>query len=61
MIENKSQGYNIIGGDWNDIQEVNDRKSRNTRILNPNLKQLKKHHNLFDPWKLMNKTKRQFT
>ena len=61
MIENKSQGYNIIGGDWNDIQEVNDRKSRNTRIqLNPNFKQLKKHHNLFDPWKFMNKTKRQF-
>ena len=39
LTEEKSQGFNIIGSDWNDIQFKEDRKSRNGKFnINNNLK-----------------------
>ena len=57
-ISNQSEGYIIIGGDWNDIQQKEDRKSK-TRVkkINTKIKEFKKEINLIDPWKHHNKHK----
>ena len=62
LIENKSLGENLIGGNWNDVQAIEDRKSKNKQIKNsPELNQLKKQVNLSDPWKQTNPSKQQCT
>ena len=62
LVEEKSLGYNIIGGDWNDVQNNEDRLSKNRKTnLNSDLDKLKKSLKLIDPWRLYNKEKQQFT
>ncbi|KAK3090919.1 hypothetical protein FSP39_015721 [Pinctada imbricata] len=62
MIETHSEGYNIIGGDWNDTLQKTDRKTKRSKIvINSNLRKLKNENKLVDPWLVMNKNNQQYT
>jgi hypothetical protein len=63
LLQEKSQGVKIVGGDFNEINELKDRVSgsRKNIKLNRTFINLKKENNLTDIWRQLNPDKKQFT
>lgn len=58
----KSQGIKIIGGDFNDILNTDDRISNQpVKCIFKSISKMMKTHNLIDIWKVLHKNIKQFT
>lgn len=63
ILNEHSQGIKLIGGDFNEINDIRDRvsSSKSEVKINGKLTNLKRINNLTDIWRYLNPTKNQFT